>query len=371
MKIGLVNVTSTMDVIGSAEVGGVEAYTFRLGESLKRRGHEVVLFGGRPKLGRSFQRPSFEVRLVDYIETTSIPHLGTRFRRLLQRLQFFRSMKASFSLNEFDALMIFKPYDFVAAWFWRRAGFRGRIVASLHGPEFYATDRWFAKAIDAMYAVNDSIAGAVKSRYGHSCGVIPNFIDLLDFAFMKRSSAPEGKNILASGRLVGWKGMNSLISAFTKVYGKMSNARLTILGDGPERGNLRKQAISLGVADVVKLPGAVDAAELRRIYAEAWLYVQPSIGYESFSIATLEAAALGVPALVSNKVGIAAWFGREDGLEVFPFGNEDALAEAILRRLNESWDISYARALAARRLVERKFGADVAVKGIEKLCSKS
>ena len=156
MKICLFNVTSTMAQIGSAEVGGVEAYTFRLGEALLQRGHQVVLYGGRPKEKIPFPPSQIPLRLFPHMETSKIPDLGTRFQRLIQRVHFAWSARHDFFGGGFDAILIFKPYDFVTAWFWRKRGVRARIVASLHGEEFYPCDHFFASrcgGIDAIYAV--------------------------------------------------------------------------------------------------------------------------------------------------------------------------------------------------------------------------
>src|ERR1700722_4754625 len=88
MKIGLFLPNATFDLPGTNEVGGIEVYALELGEQLQKRSHAIILFGGKPKPGRKHRTIPFPYQLFDYIETKDIPKLGTRFRKLVQRLHF-------------------------------------------------------------------------------------------------------------------------------------------------------------------------------------------------------------------------------------------------------------------------------------------
>ncbi|MDD2710393.1 MAG: glycosyltransferase family 4 protein [Verrucomicrobiae bacterium] len=367
MKICLFNVTSTMDRLGSAEVGGVEAYGFGLAAALRERGHDVELWGGRPKEALSYPATGVEIRLFEYLETRRVPDLGTRFRRLAQRLHFAWHTRHEFCGRHFDAVLIFKPYDFVTAWLWRRWGVRSRVVAGIHGPEFYALDRFFCPAVDALYAVSPSTAREVEKHYRVKCPVLPNFLDGRRYAFMERGE-PRERLIVSAGRLVGWKGMAVLIRAFARVKREIPEACLAILGDGPERGSLMELADQLGVGGSVSLPGLADPGRLADYHRRAWVYVQPSIGYESFSISTLEALARGVAVIVSDRVGLAEWFGAENSLETCPHGNEEALACGLTGILTGSWEAHCARARRLRTVVERRFLVECVIPQIEALC---
>ena len=71
--------------------------------------------------------------------------------------------------------------------------------------------------------------------------------------------------IVAVGRLERYKGHQRLIAALPYLRAQRSNARLRIVGDGPYREDLLRQAVSLGVADHVEI-GAL-AAEDREAMA--------------------------------------------------------------------------------------------------------
>jgi glycosyltransferase involved in cell wall biosynthesis len=72
------------------------------------------------------------------------------------------------------------------------------------------------------------------------------------------------------------------------------------VGAGPEAESLRVHASALGVADRVHLPGRVEHLELPAVLSQADIYVQPSIGEESFGISVVEAMACRLPVLASD-----------------------------------------------------------------------
>ncbi len=68
MKIGIFLPNATFDQPGTSEVGGIETYAFTVGEALQRMGHEVVLFGGKPKPGRTHAATTIPLELAPYWE---------------------------------------------------------------------------------------------------------------------------------------------------------------------------------------------------------------------------------------------------------------------------------------------------------------
>ena len=176
--------------------------------------------------------------------------------------------------------------------------------------------------------------------------------------------------IIATGRLVSLKGLSSLIRAFAKVHTKIPEARLMLIGDGPEKNRLLEEVRELNVESFVEFAGLVESLKLSSLYEKAWLFVQASIGYESFSISTLEALSSGLTALVSSQVGIAEWFQGKDAIEIFKEGDVNELADKIGRLLAEPWEKNRERGYKARAIVEAEFSADRVVKQIEALCSE-
>lgn len=108
-------------------------------------------------------------------------------------------------------------------------------------------------------------------------------------------------HILCLGRLVRLKRFDLAIAALPAVLRAAPNARLTIAGDGPERGALEEQVVALGVARSVEFTGWVAPDAVARLIATATVVVLPS-RTEGLPAVALQAAAMGRP-VVATRVG--------------------------------------------------------------------
>lgn len=113
----------------------------------------------------------------------------------------------------------------------------------------------------------------------------------------------EKRVVLFVGRLAEKKGVTYLISAMRKI-----DALLVIVGDGPLREGLEKQAKEMEV-DAVFL-GPKTHEELRVIYASADIFVAPSVtaadgDQEGLGLVMLEAMASGLPVVANDSGGIS------------------------------------------------------------------
>lgn len=121
--------------------------------------------------------------------------------------------------------------------------------------------------------------------------------------------APRGDQprIVSVGRLVPRKGFDTLIRALPRVPG----AELVIVGGpahadfakDPEAQHLQRQAEQLGVADRVRMLGAVTRDEMPALLRSADV-VACTPWYEPFGIVPLEAMACGVPVVATAVGGI-------------------------------------------------------------------
>ena len=140
--------------------------------------------------------------------------------------------------------------------------------------------------------------------------------------------------VLFVGRLAEVKGVTYLIEAMKQV-----DAILAIVGEGPLRQELERQAAPLG--DKIRFLGGKTHDELATIYASADVFVAPSVkakdgGVEGFGLVFLEAMASGLPVVASRSGGIPDLVhDGENGLLVPP-AEPQALAEAINQVLTEN-----------------------------------
>ena len=130
--------------------------------------------------------------------------------------------------------------------------------------------------------------------------------------------------ILAVGRLVPYKGFDFLIRAMKQV-----DAKLILIGAGPQSNYLAKLAESEGVQRKLVMLGQVD--ELAPYFATACIFVLPSSNRaEAFGIVQLEAMAAGLP-IINTDIDSAVpevCVDGETGITIPP-GDTAALADAM------------------------------------------
>jgi glycosyltransferase involved in cell wall biosynthesis len=131
------------------------------------------------------------------------------------------------------------------------------------------------------------------------------------------------------GRLAPEKGLRTLVAAFKQLEG--SDARLLIVGDGPERDGVAGLARHLGVADRVSLVGAVPIPEVLRYLQCMDILVLPSESHggwrEQFGHVLIEAMSCAIPVIGSTCGEIPHVIG--DGGLVFPEGDAGSLADCL------------------------------------------
>lgn len=134
--------------------------------------------------------------------------------------------------------------------------------------------------------------------------------------------------VVCVGRLCRQKGQDVLLRAWPEVTARLPRARLVLVGDGPERGRLTREA-----------PGSVITAgpahDTVPWYRAADVVVLPS-RWEGMALAPLEAMACGRPVVVTDVGGARECLPPADTPAcVVPVGDAPALAAALLRLLTD------------------------------------
>ncbi|MGI5347585.1 glycosyltransferase [Streptomyces sp. CA-250714] len=139
-----------------------------------------------------------------------------------------------------------------------------------------------------------------------------------------RELPPSAVLVACVGRLCEQKGQRTLMAAWPRVTARVPDARLVLVGDGPDLEALRRIA-----PPGVVFAGASDA--VADWYAAADLVVLPSL-WEGMALTPLEAMACGCPVIVSDVAGSRELLppGQETSCLVPP-GSPDALADAVVR----------------------------------------
>lgn len=174
--------------------------------------------------------------------------------------------------------------------------------------------------------------------------VIYNGVDLIPF---ENPPAKELHRIVTVGRLVPWKGIDTLIGALPKIIERVPDASLLIVGDGPDETRLRERVRLLKLEDRVLFTGRLSRENVARAIASGEIFALLS-SYEGFSHQLVEACQIGATIIATDAGGNPEIVEHEKNGLLVPYGNADATARAILR-LFENPGLAGGFSAAARR----------------------
>jgi glycosyltransferase involved in cell wall biosynthesis len=142
-------------------------------------------------------------------------------------------------------------------------------------------------------------------------------------------------SVVYVGRLRRYKGVDWLIRTFPRVLGRMPEARLTVIGEGPDRARLEKEVAGSSARRAVDFRGFLSRADKARAIREAWVVVQPS-PKEGWGLTVIEAGASGTAVVAADSPGLRDSVQRDVTGLLVPYGDSGALAEALVRVLTDA-----------------------------------
>lgn len=144
----------------------------------------------------------------------------------------------------------------------------------------------------------------------------------VDTKKMKRDNSTQrnGKNILHVARLTKQKGTTYLIKAFAKLLKQTPDLKLTIIGEGTMKNQLKSLTKNLHVSDKTTFLGALPHEAVIKEMDKSDIFVLPSIN-EGLGMVLLEASAMELPIVATRSGGIAEVV--EDGMSGFLFEREN------------------------------------------------
>ncbi len=154
---------------------------------------------------------------------------------------------------------------------------------------------------------------------------------------VRRELALPERFLLASGRFVPKKNFPGLVRAFAKALSAVTTETcLVILGEGPGRAGIEEAIRSCGVEEHVILAGMQDYGALPAFYALADAFIHVPL-WEQWGLVINEAAASGLPLIVSHRCGAAPEL-VQDGVNGYLVDGADeaAIAAAISHMLHTS-----------------------------------
>ena len=157
--------------------------------------------------------------------------------------------------------------------------------------------------------------------------VFPTHTDFELYTDATRSE-PVGDRVVSVGALYPVKGFTYLIRAWKTVVAVRPDARLALVGAGPLRPSLEREAVELGVRDRLEFRGSLPPSQVRRELLSARLMVLPSLS-EGLGRVLIEAAACGLPVVATRVGGIPELVDDQTGFLV-PARDSEAIAEKVI-----------------------------------------
>ena len=228
--------------------------------------------------------------------------------------------------------------------------FRIPCVLTCHTARGSAFQIFLQRVLGWMFRVGNRLIAVSRAsaRFSRLLGfsekrvtVVPNGVDLscfngkMDASVMREELGIGDEPLVVTAlRLIKGKSPELLISAFAGVLSVVPDAKLVIAGSGQEEDNLSRQIKGLNITNSVFMVGKLRKEKVAQLMAAADVFALPS-KMESFGLTLLEASAAGLPVVCSNAGGIPEVF--QDGFNglLYPPGDDDAMAKAIIRLLQD------------------------------------
>lgn len=165
------------------------------------------------------------------------------------------------------------------------------------------------------------------------------------------------------GRMVWQKGFEYFIEAIPEVLKEFKKARFLLVGKGELEDELKVKSKMLNLEDKIIFTGFM--SDIKDVLAAIDILVIPSLR-EGLPIVLLEAMAMKKPIVAANIEGIMEILENGvSGLLVSP-KDPQVLSEAIIDLLIRE-DKARQMGLAARKVVEERFGVDIMVQKVEEV----
>ncbi len=350
-------------------VGGITEVIAYIAEGMAPRHESSVLVARSRGWGRRYTFGTIPVEALSSFGTLLSTPIAPSFPFVLAK----RSRQADlvalhqpFPLNDIG-VSLGLPRETALVVHWHGEIVRQRSLTGLVAPFIRRT---LARA-QRIIVSHPALVGASPFLAAHAekCAVVPFGIDVaywaeLDVAQWRRAEELRSRYprlVMATGRLVPYKGFDVLIEALRRV-----DATAIIVGEGPLRHGLLRLAQQRGVAERLILAGGLSRDDLKVHLHAARLYAFPSVGAaEAFGIVQIEAMAVGLPIVNTNLPTGVPHVARQ-GLEALtvPPNDPAALAAAIAQLLTDR-ALAQRLGAAGRRRATTEYDLQSFVKRIE------
>jgi len=340
--------------------GGIESHVLGVAEGLVDKDFEVKVFTSNiPECRKRENLNGIEIyRSRSFFTLSNDPFAPGIFLNLLK--------------ENYDLIHLHLPDPFCSVFAFLISLIRRKpLIVTYHAD--IIREQWYYKILNSVYEIflyfvlwgskkiiattpNYAQESRILRKFRDKIEVVPNFVDAerfnpdIDGEDMLETYNLKGKRIvLFLGRLVPYKGVKYLITAFSEVKEELRDSALVIGGDGPLKEELKR--IANEIPDIIFID--IDEEKIPQYYAICDIFVLPSVTrQEAFGISLLEAMASGKPCITTIISGMPYVVGN-CGILVNP-RDVESLSNAMKKLLK---DKKLAKELGrrGRKRVEEEF----------------
>jgi poly(glycerol-phosphate) alpha-glucosyltransferase len=252
--------------------------------------------------------------------------------------------------------LVISPHGMLEPWALENSRWKKRLAAWLF-------ENKNLRSADCLHALCEAEARNIRS-YGlrNPVAVIPNGVDLADFSSLPPYGAIERDNprlkgkkrMLFLSRIHPKKGLPHLLRAWQKLASQFPDWRLLIAGNDQlgHEAELKKLTSELGLLTSVIFLGPLYGETKKQALAGADIFVLPSFS-EGFSMAVLEAAACGLPVLLTPQCNFPELAAAGGAVEVQP--EVESCENGLRHLLSLSQDERRGMGLRGRELIQKAY----------------
>ncbi|MFA6513909.1 MAG: glycosyltransferase [Patescibacteria group bacterium] len=344
----------TLLVITKAEIGGAQSFILTLAKGLKKCENQVAVAAGEG----NFLPEELKKENINFFRLNNLK----RSRNPLAIIGFILELKKLIDKNSFDVLHLNSTNTLPGVLAAKLSKLKPKIIFTMHGlsvldPNYNASKfikfifkiyfKFFLRFVDKVVFVSKcNLIEATKQKIIKDGTVIYNGLDINQNYFLTKNQAREelGKLINVSlsedyligsiGRLAPQKNYNFIINAWPEIKKIKANAKLIIIGEGPEREKYQRLIKSIGALNDIFLVGEIIDAS--RFLKGLDIFVLPSV-YEGLSISLIEAGFSDISILASDVGGNSEIVNAEN---CFIFDDQkdflDKLSKNMVARIDQA-----------------------------------
>jgi len=305
----------------SAErVGGAEIYLYNLIDLLKKKGNQVESYFSRDRLRLDILGSMFNIR--------NLVKIYKKMKRLNIDVLHIHKYNLSLSVSPLIAAKLLKKktvvtfHDFglICAngwcvdkdgkpcdnpssirWVFRKSLSNKLFVKKLYDYVKNAIHIFLIRIFaDVCICPSKAMADYIRKIFKNKKVI---YLPYFNSQNIKKDIKEISNNKIAYvGRLNREKGVKCLIESYKLVIEEVPSAKLIIIGEGKERGNLERLAKQLFPQGNIQFEGLMDHKDVIKIYKNVCVIVTPSLWVENNPLVLYESMAYGIP-LIGSKIG--------------------------------------------------------------------